>query len=1434
MCLLLPHNEQKSTLLKEDMRTYYLHSISFVAFCRLLFLAVLLCSNPLFSSAQITYTETFDVPASMQSLPLGWAQGRQGSGNDIDNMWDRVTSGTSPFCSPYAGTGMLRYHSRIINPGEASYIASKRFDLRTIPAAGAPLSFRMFRDNGYSANGDRITVFVNATPDLTGSPLMLIENSTSANIINRSCSLSPTPASTCSGWNYFNYTIPSTWNSTSVYVVIVATSAFGNSIFIDDFSVTSYPKAANQSLVTSSPAVINQNSLLTAKNTSNQHIIGVRISMDGNYVPRVLSHMEFNTNGTTSPEIDIVNAKLWFTGGTPVFNPANAFLLGTVAQPWLTNYMFLTPPVAGYTGLASINTLEHGDNYFWISYDITPGAITNNLVDAQWIGFRLTGIQYTPGTYTLSGSREIGDVYCTPTYSVGTSWLNYSGNDFINSVQLAGNQSPGINNNQNIINSYAGPLCPFFYPANCPFQTHPSDYELMPQVTGKTTTLTANGVTSYGITLQAGSYGSGNAIAAWIDYNRNSVFEPSEKIAQSGLLGPMGIFSTSFVVPLAAIPGETRMRVREAWLDLNLDPCNHRFFGETEDYIITIIRDCPSPLGWTTWLGYSEEWSDPANWCPATAPVAGIPADVNVIIPGGPTFTGYTYHRPIIKSGVQARALRLKIQNTDTLYIDAPVAGSLTVLDSLIIQNSTSALVVNSIFSDSAQLFNGVLNRPFESPLKSNSRSRSLLLFTQADLLSDNIKANDKITEMRLHMQRKSNGNPYKNLTVKIYYTSSGFNFTSGSAGVLPAVVGPAPVTVFSGDVNPGTYISLNNYGTITIPFTTPFIWNGVGNQLVVEICYDNTGFPSTGINDEIKFTQTTSFRKYMTLENLTAYPKAGCDILPADYFNVTASGVAGANTVIIDPAFASLVYTGARVIGSGPFNGSINALVQSISGNTVTLSAPVAATFTNGTITFYNTNSVASNYRPNITFGFTRPYNKYPIFLSGHWYNNGNFIASDSRVTLNGTSQQHIDGNSITSFYDLKIQNASHVVRLKDFIVTDSLQLISGRLKLNNGLVTLTNQSPSALTFNINSGDIQAETDLISANASPYGRISWDMGTVAGLRVFPFINPAGIRIPLYYTIDYGTHQVTAGTYATTNDNLNWPLPDVTNILGLNNAIGGGWGASGWSMVDRYYLVQNSASGQADLVFRYAVNEEAQSGNSDMRAQRWINGSSLWEFPFQPNQSFTPGNPNSVQINDYTGFNSGNWWTIVGETTPLPVTLLEFTAQKKQDRVKLNWSTASEINNDYFIVDRTRNQTDFKFIARVESAGNGNNIRHYEAWDNNPVPGLQYYHLRQYDLDGSMVSYGPVAINYDTDLFEIITTMLSPGNNGLSVMFSYNSDEPYSYRIMDMTGRLITAKDKNEAVDGLNVINIEADLSKGAYYLLLQNSSKVVTRKFFY
>ncbi len=97
--------------------------------------------------------------------------------------------------------------------------------------------------------------------------------------------------------------------------------------------------------------------------------------------------------------------------------------------------------------------------------------------------------------------------------------------------------------------------------------------------------------------------------------------------------------------------------------------------------------------------------------------------------------------------------------------------------------------------------------------------------------------------------------------------------------------------------------------------------------------------------------------------------------------------------------------------------------------------------------------------------------------------------------------------------------------------------------------------------------------------------------------------------------------------------------------------------------------------------------------------------------------------------------------TIAG--TPLPVTLVGFTVQPGQGQALLQWATASERNNDKFVVERSADGLTFTALQAVAGRGTTAVGQAYTYRDAAPLPGLSYYRLRQVDFDGAS-TYSPV------------------------------------------------------------------------------------------
>ncbi|MCX6183129.1 MAG: T9SS type A sorting domain-containing protein [Bacteroidetes bacterium] len=98
-------------------------------------------------------------------------------------------------------------------------------------------------------------------------------------------------------------------------------------------------------------------------------------------------------------------------------------------------------------------------------------------------------------------------------------------------------------------------------------------------------------------------------------------------------------------------------------------------------------------------------------------------------------------------------------------------------------------------------------------------------------------------------------------------------------------------------------------------------------------------------------------------------------------------------------------------------------------------------------------------------------------------------------------------------------------------------------------------------------------------------------------------------------------------------------------------------------------------------------------------------------------------------------------------STALPVTLIDFSAEKKNENVLVKWSTGAEINNDYFTIERSVNGENFEAIATINGKGNSNNASEYQFIDEHAPKGTVYYKLKQTDYDGTTVSFDMEAVN---------------------------------------------------------------------------------------
>ena len=173
-----------------------------------------------------------------------------------------------------------------------------------------------------------------------------------------------------------------------------------------------------------------------------------------------------------------------------------------------------------------------------------------------------------------------------------------------------------------------------------------------------------------------------------------------------------------------------------------------------------------------------------------------------------------------------------------------------------------------------------------------------------------------------------------------------------------------------------------------------------------------------------------------------------------------------------------------------------------------------------------------------------------------------------------------------------------------------------------------------------------------------------------------------------------------------------------------------------------------------------------------------------------------------------------------GSGNPLPVKLIRFAAIAVGNTVNLFWSTASETNNDYFTIERTKDGISIEEVIKIQGAGNSNTILHYSAIDNNPYLGKSYYRLMQTDFDGKFTYSNFLTVNFEK-LYDFI---IYPNPFKTSITVSLNDAsqiENCELKIYNSMGIEVMKKSITKQLTSIETCILPA----GVYFYLLLNNS---------
>lgn len=183
-----------------------------------------------------------------------------------------------------------------------------------------------------------------------------------------------------------------------------------------------------------------------------------------------------------------------------------------------------------------------------------------------------------------------------------------------------------------------------------------------------------------------------------------------------------------------------------------------------------------------------------------------------------------------------------------------------------------------------------------------------------------------------------------------------------------------------------------------------------------------------------------------------------------------------------------------------------------------------------------------------------------------------------------------------------------------------------------------------------------------------------------------------------------------------------------------------------------------------------------------------------------------------------------------GCITALPIQLIHFDALPAENKfVQTGWATASENNNDFFNVQRSKDAIDWETIAKVDGAGNSSTKLNYSYSDTNPHTGLSYYRLKQVDFDGNPEYSDIKSVYISSSQEREVKIYPNPTQNTITVIG--DNEELSDINIINNIGQLMTTFVKVESFSKNKITLNLMNLPSGIYTIKTKTKANKVYKE---
>lgn len=268
---------------------------------------------------------------------------------------------------------------------------------------------------------------------------------------------------------------------------------------------------------------------------------------------------------------------------------------------------------------------------------------------------------------------------------------------------------------------------------------------------------------------------------------------------------------------------------------------------------------------------------------------------------------------------------------------------------------------------------------------------------------------------------------------------------------------------------------------------------------------------------------------------------------------------------------------------------------------------------------------------------------------------------------------------------------------------------------------------------------------------------------------------------------------------------------------------------TGYESITLSFWARRTGTGFNNNTIEYSTNGGSSYTNLTTFSPSSSSGGSVESFDFSGISAINNNADFQIRItlNGSTSSTGNNRYDNIKleGTVVLPINLISFAAEEINQLIHLHWRTSTEVNNDYMAIERSSDGRTFEEIGRVQGRGTTQIEQSYSFVDEWPLPGINYYRLRQVDFDGRYEYHETVAVDFSDKTTGKLLVYPTQVDSHLKIVADSEMNKDAQVQVLSADGKIWKT---THWLEKSTLMELSVDkLPAGSYWLRVLDGERV-------